>query len=388
MLSTLLVCRTAVGQTPAERPRIATGSIPPMPEVVWAPRPAAAIDTVATNLEIISKMEFAPDGRLFVAERPGRVRVVSASRELVEGAWVDLVERIYLSGESGLMGLALHPDFASEPYVYVMYSIQGVEGYPFDRVSRFRDGGGTAGREEVVLDSIPAARTEGNNRGGSIAFGPDGMLYLSVGDNFQRLAGDTDVLFGKILRVTPDGEVPADNPIPGSPVWAHGFRNVHGLAWDPGTAQLFVADHGPSGEDELRGYDRIIAVEKGRHHGWPDFAAAAGSPEFVDPMIVFEKAAPPGDLIFFDGALFLSVLGFSSEGGQDLVKIQLDGGASSPRAASIERWFNDAEGNSAYGRLRGLAVGPDGSLYVGTSNRDYRSDRRQGDDQILKLTPH
>lgn len=388
---TLAIASPAVAQVstnpqlPAELVPIERGSIPPIPAVTWHPEPAGvSIDTVAVNLEIISKIAVAPDGRLFVAERPGRLRVVDSGGSLVNAAWLNIVDNIYLSGESGLTGLALHPDFASQPYVYVMYSIQGVEGYPFDRVSRYREQNGAAGPEEVIVDSLPAAKTEGNNRGGHIAFGPDGMLYIGLGDNFQRRAGDPDTQLGKILRVTPEGDVPADNPTRGSRIWASGFRNPHGFAWNPATGQLFVADHGPTGEDNIRGYDRVIAVQKGGQHGWPDFAGAPGNAAYVDPIVVFEETTPPGDLVFHNGALYMTVLGFSSEGAQDLIRIELEGGAS-PRVSGVQRWFNDAEGNSLYGRLRGLAVGPDGSIYVGTSNRDYRSDRRGGDDKILKL---
>ena len=107
-------------------------------------------------------------------------------------------------------------------------------------------------------------------------------------------------------------------------------------------------------------------MQKGGHHGWPDFAGASGNDAYVDPMIVFETTTPPGDLLFHEGALYMTILGFASEGAQDLMRIELETGAA-PRAARIERWFNDAEGNSVFGRLRGIASGPDGSLYVGTS---------------------
>src|SRR5690606_11608052 len=145
------------------------------------------------------------------------IRTVSAEGELVEGAWLDVEEQAFYIGESGVMGIALDPDFAEDPWVYVMYSVLGVDGGPFDRVSRFREEGGKAGPEQILLDSLPSPQATANNRGGSLAFGPDGMLYISVGDHFrQDLAADPEDPHGSILRITPDGEVPADNPIPGN----------------------------------------------------------------------------------------------------------------------------------------------------------------------------
>jgi quinoprotein glucose dehydrogenase len=284
------------------------------------------------------------------------------------------------------MGLALHPQFATQPWVYVMYSVQGVEGGPYDRVSRYREAaGGGSGPEEIIVDSLPTTSAYGNNRGGSIAFGPDGMLYIAVGDYYQpNLTGDPSSKIGKILRVTPDGNVPADNPIPNSPVWASGFRNPRGLTWHQQTRQLFVADNGNARGDPVHFPDRIVAVQKGAFHGWGTAPAGATT---VQPFVTFDRPAPPGDLMFYKGDLYMTVLGFNSIGAQSLIKVTVNDPTNPTAAASVETWFADEAGKSTYGRLRAMAIGPDGALYVGTSSHDGRTmDRRNGDDQVIKIT--
>jgi quinoprotein glucose dehydrogenase len=157
------------------------------------------------------------------------------------------------------------------------------------------------------------------------------------------------------------------------------------MAWHPESGRMLVADHGPSGEFETYGYDRILVIEPGKHHGWPAVIGAAGREEYVDPILVFEAGAPPGDLAFFEGDLMMSTLGFSSTAGHALLRVRLESSGGTLRPVALERWFNDEQGNSVYGRLRGLAVGPDGALYIGTSNRDERSMRRDRADHIFRL---
>ncbi len=144
---------------------------------------------------------------------------------------------------------------------------------------------------------------------------------------------------------------------------------------------------------------RIIVLEEGRHHGWPAVVGAPGLPDYVDPFLTFAPAsAPPGDLIFYTGDLmpelkndlFVSILGFQAQDRQTLMRIRFEDDSDPTRPTALERWFNDEEGSSVYGRLRGLAVGPDGALYVGTSNHDGRQfveRHRELPDRILRITP-
>ena len=281
------------------------------------------------------------------------------------------------------MGLDLHPAFPEEPWVYVMYTEERADG-PVNRVVRWRDEGTRGTGKEVILDDLPAANT---HNGGRITFGPDGMLYVTIGDTGDaERSQELDDLRGSILRVTPSGEVPDDNPWPGNPIWAYGFRNAQGLAFHPETGALFVADHGPQARDQVH------VVEGGGNYGWPRVLGAAGVADYEDPLLEWDPAAPPGDLIFQNGELLFSTLR-----SQALIRIAFEEPAAPYRAARKVRWFAPrdlgdspmGESESRFGRLRAMAVGPDGALYLGTSNRDRgRGVIREGDDRIVRIAPN
>jgi glucose/arabinose dehydrogenase len=380
---------------------IIRGELPPMPEPTFHAEPAGVrVETVATNLVAVWAMQFAPDGRMFVSEREGRVRILRPDGTLDPEPWLDIANRVLFRGESGLMGLALHPRFPEEPWVYLMYTSLE-DDVRQNRISRFREVNGRAGQEEILMDGIPAQQTElASHSGGTLRFGPDGMLYAATGDVFEmHRSEDLDDVAGSVLRLTPEGTVPADNPFPGNPIWAYGLRNVHGIAWQPGTGAVFAADHGPTGEDGARFHDRVVVLEAGAHHGWPRVIGAAGLDEYVDPILTFVPAAPPGDILFYDadlmpqfrGDLFLSILGFQPAAAQALLRVRFQDPERPQVPTAMERWFNDGEGNSVHGRLRALTVGPDGSIYVGTSNLDGRQLARDTivpeDDRILRIVP-
>ena len=330
--------------------------------------PGILVEDWITGLEAPWSLVFLPDGSALVSERPGRVRLVSRDGALAPQPVLSV--ETARSGEGGLMGLALHPRFAENRLFYAM-ATERRPGGPVNRVLRYRLEGGRAYFDKTVLDAAPGARA---HNGGRIAFGPDGMLYIGTGEIWQaRLAQDMGSLAGKILRLTPDGGIPADNPFPGSPVWSLGHRNVQGLAWRPG-GDLFASEHGPSGEFGFGAYDEVNAIRPGGNYGWPLAVGAPGRPEWVDPVASWpRRTTPPSGMAFWDGAIMLATL--RSEA---LVRIVLD---EQGRATRIERWFA-----GRFGRLRDAVAGPDGALYVLTSNRDGRGSPRGGDDRILRIT--
>jgi glucose/arabinose dehydrogenase len=349
---------------------VATGGAPP-------PRPALAAqalraETVVDGLVAPWALAWAPDGRLFFTERPGRVRVVENGTLRPEPVAVLPASRS--TSEGGLLGLALAPDFAASGAFYVYYTYDTASG-PRNRVSLLRLGGdGQASEEAVILDGIPGAAI---HDGGRIAFGPDGKLYVGTGDATRRAAAqDPSTLNGKILRLNPDGSVPDDNPFPGLLTYSFGHRNVQGLAWRPGTGQLYAAEHGPTGENGWCCHDEINLIVPGGNYGWPQVIGIAGDRRYLDPVV--ESGAggwPPGGLAFApSGNLWLASLA----GGQLWRFVLTDDGA----AVADRQQLIAGE----YGRLRALALGPDGALYVATSNRDGRGRPGPGDDRILRLT--
>ena len=224
----------------------------------------------------------APDGRLFYAELfTGNIRIWQNGQ--LDPRPFATLENVSNHRESGFLGLALHPDFPQTPYVYAMYVVDDPEtGLPSgQRVVRFRDVNNVGQDYTVVLDNLPATTVIFHN-GGRIAFGPDGKLYLTIGDtDVPALAQDPTRLEGSILRYNPDGSIPDDNPIPGSPVYATGLRNVFGLAFHPGTGDLYATDNGPGG------FDEVNKIEAGHNYGWPTRMGAANREGFSDPIAVF-----------------------------------------------------------------------------------------------------
>jgi glucose/arabinose dehydrogenase len=323
---------------------------------------ASKVDVVVTGLEVPWALAFAPDGRLFVTERPGRIRVVTDGR--LEREPVATLS-VQASGESGLMGLALDPDFAGSGYLYVCYTTAKA-GRAVNRLARLTLREGRAGSERVLIDDMAAASIHDGCR---VKFGPDGKLYATMGDAAEAAhAQQRESLSGKILRINPDGTVPGDNPFPGSPVYSLGHRNPQGLAWD-GRGRLIEAEHGSSARDEIN------HVEPGRNYGWPEVRGQVGDRRFVDPIIESkEDTWAPSGIAILGGDLFVAALR-----GQRLLRMTL-----APDLGGVTRVETVLRG---YGRLRDVVVGPDHALYVTTSNRDGRGSPAADDDRILRVQP-
>ncbi len=334
---------------------------------------APQVTVYARGLEVPWQLVFAPDGRAFVTERAGRIRVIRAGR-LERDPVVQLP--VAPVGEGGLLGLALHPEFVRQPYVYVYYTYEA-DGLR-NRVERLREEGGRLVRDRVILDGIPGARI---HDGGRIAFGPDRMLYIGTGDAARReLAQDRSSLAGKILRITPDGEVPPENPFPRSPVYSLGHRNVQGLAWHPRTRQLYATEHGPSGE---RGFahDEVNLIRPGGNYGWPEvLCGAPHRPGFVEALACSgDETWAPSGATFVSRGVWREGLLVANLRGAHLRLFTLD--AEGTRVVRQERVL------AGFGRLRDVVEGPDGALYVLTSNRDGRGNPAPEDDRILRVVP-
>lgn len=301
------------------------------------------------------------DDRVFVTERDsGRVLEVGDGGATTEVRTFDVDP----SGEGGLLGLVAGPD-GERLYAYLTTGSD-------NRVVRFDPSADD--EPEVILAGIPAGSV---HDGGRLAFGPDGMLYVATGDAQEPAAAqDRGSLAGKILRVTPDGDVPDDNPFDGSPVWSLGHRNVQGLAFDA-DGRLFAPEFGPDRDDEVN------RIEAGADHGWPEVTGEAGVEGLTDPILVRQppEASWSGGVVLTDGAipqwegdLFVAALR-----GERLYRIPLQDGevAGDPEELYV----------GELGRLRDVTQAPDGSLWLLTNNRDGRGDPREGDDRIVRLGP-
>ncbi len=354
--------------------------------------PGYRLEPWVANLEAPWSLVFLPDGRALVSERPGRIRLVRdgklmdepyASFEVASGAAADPIASflsVFADGEGGLMGLAVHPDFPRSPYVYAMHTYSGPAGVR-NRIIRLRDEGNRGRFDRVILDGLPGWTF---HNGGRLAFGPDGMLYVTTGETFEaELAQDLSSPAGKILRLTPEGGVPADNPFPNSPVYSYGHRNPQGLGWEPGSGALFASEHGPTGDFGLAAYDEINVIRAGGNYGWPRAVGAPGLEGLVDPIFVWTtRAVPPAGLAFHEGDLFVAALG-----GGALVRIKVAPDNGAYTVSGVEHWFARGPDDAVLGRLRDVVEGPDGALYILSSNRDGRGAPRPGDDHIYRLVP-
>lgn len=376
ILFTLLLFFTLSSMTYAD---IDVGQVPQNVEDVFKTEvEGVTVEDWITNLEIPWELIFLPDSnRALVTERTGDIRLIE-NNNLKEEPYAEPDVRVI--GEGGLMGLAHHPAFPEEPYIYIMYTYRADNGSLYNRVTRLTDQGNYGDNEEVLLDQIPAGRV---HNGGRIAFGPDGKLYITTGDTWNRaIAQSMDNLAGKILRMNPDGTIPEDNPYDGSYIYSLGHRNPQGLAWHPETGHLFITDHGPSGEDGLHGRDRLKVIKPGGNYGWPNKIGYMEDTEYENPLIMWPQATPPAGLTFYNNELYIATLGSKA-----LINIKLNyKGEYNYQVESIERWFADGNYSGVYGRFRVVKEGPDGDLYLLTSNRDGRGNPRPQDDRIFRLS--
>lgn len=305
------------------------------------------LSNVTLNAESPVDIVFAPDGRLFFAElHTGEVRIIeNGNLRLEPFADLDVVNITDRYSEHGLLGLALDPDFAANGYVYTFISVPDGNGEPLkQQVLRFTEDDYTGVDQTVILDDLPIGNA--NHNGGRIAFGPDGKLYVSIGDTANPdSAQDPDDLRGKILRYNPDGTVPEDNPIPGNPMWALGVRNAFGLAFDS-AGVLWATENSDSGNDEV---NRI--VQRG-NYGWPEVTGLSGDTRFADPLAVSganESWAPTGIAIAPNGDIY-----FCSYSRGTLLRINAAG------RTQIGIGFQDTGNPCAYD----VEWGPDGALYL------------------------
>lgn len=377
----LASCADPGGGAPSRT--ITIGAAPAAPGPRSGPALVQSVTTIVTGLEIPWAVDLAPDGRLFVTERAGRVRIVrlqGSTATLQAEPWATLPARASANTERGLLGIALDPRFAQNGFVYLYYSYRGPGTTTLNRLVRMRDANGVGVEESVLLDGIPGSE---QHDGGRVRFGPDGKLYLTTGDGeVPGRAQDTSSPNGKILRLNADGSIPSDDPFPGSAAWSYGHRNVQGIAFHPDTGSLYETEHGPSGLVPLCCQDEVNRIERGKNYGWPAVTGQPHDARFVDPLTWSGRT----DTWAPSGATFLTHAGplrgsfiFATLRGRHLHRVVF--GPDGNSVLFEERLLADQ-----FGRLRDVFELPSGQLLVLTSNRDGRGGPLPADDRILLVT--
>ncbi|HEX8370241.1 MAG TPA: PQQ-dependent sugar dehydrogenase [Pyrinomonadaceae bacterium] len=373
----ILLCNFACAESDADFPKI-----PVSKEI-----PKFRVETVATNLEVVWSIVFAPDGRIFLTERPGRVRVIDKNGLIVQPFFT--VPEVEPSGESGLMGMTLHPDFTQNRFVYLAYAYRDGKGEQRVRVARYRETGETLSEAKTIIENIPASRYHAGTR---LRFGPDGKLYITTGDaTNQSEAQKLSTLAGKTLRLNDDGSVPPDNPFINQTgarpeIWTFGHRNAQGLDFQPETNLMFQTEHGPSLIDGVSlfkrsGGDEVNIVEKGKNYGWAKISHQMRRAGMETPLVEYSPAIAPASGMFYRGNLFPAFKGNFFIGalkGEMIIRLVLDGRRIISQDKLLEK---------QYGRIRDIAEAPDGSIYFSTSNRDGRGAATKEDDRLLRIVP-
>ena len=379
--------RSAV--SPSLPPPATTG---PAATVSPSPRPAASASAavgpgrvpsltdvvIQSGLSVPWDLAFAPDGRMFVTERAGTLLVFASGAPGAARLARVTVPQIAQNGESGLMGIALDPNFSANGFLYLCATRS--EGGTQNQILRYRQSGDALALDAVLVRGI---RAGGNHDGCRLRFGPDGKLWATMGETGNTaLAQDPNSLNGKVLRLNADGSVPGDNPILTGAVartlaYSTGHRNPQGIDFQPGTGTPFVIEHGENDDDEVN------VIQPGANYGWPIIHESGGAARgFIDPAwssgrVTFATSggafATGSAWGSWSGSLFVATL-------KDTTLRRLAVNGTSVTSAEILY-------RGTYGRLRAVLGGPDGALYLTTSNRDGRGSPVGADDRIVRIAP-
>ncbi len=334
------------------------------------------IDTLASNLTVPWQIVFLPDHTMLFTERPGQVRLYRNGK--LNEKPVLSVNDIKAETKTGLLGMAIHPAFNKNHFIYLAHNY-AENNHLWLRVVRYEFKNDTLIHPKTLIEQIPAAR---NHTGCRLIFGPDQKLYISTGDADQPvLAQDLKTYNGKILRLNDDGSVPSDNPFVKNDtarkeIWSYGHRNPQGFAFETGTNKFYDTEHGPTGGDEVN------IIEKGANYGWPVIHHQESKAGMKTPFLEYTPSIGPSEAVFYKGNAFPQLknnLLIACLRGESILRIEMDKG----KVIKQEVWLK-----KQYGRIRSIVVGPDGYLYISTSNFDMPESKGERPyDMILRLRP-
>ena len=319
------------------------------------------VTILAKNLDKPRAIAISND-RVFVTEKDGTIKVIQ-NNTLLESPLATLRGADVFDG--GLLGITLHPNFSSNHYMYVFLTYD--DGDLWNKILRITESENKLQNAEIILDKIPGSSF---TNGGFLKFGPDEKLYIGTGtvSAASHLPQDLGSLSGKILRLNDDGSIPDDNPFSNSPIYSLGHRNPQGMTWDD-DGNMFVAEFGPEKNDEIN------LILSGKNYGWPE-QQCSGNEDFEDAVLCFDPSIEPGGILFYSGDLidFESPFIMASMRAANLYQLDFEEGLSSQKSIL-----------SGIGRVRDVVQGPDGSLYVITSNTDGKGFPDSMDDKLLRI---
>jgi len=323
---------------------------------------SASVSILAENLDKPRAIAISGD-RIFVTEKDGLIRVIQDNSLLESPLAVFRSVNVF---DGGLLGIALHPNFLNNHYIYVFLTYEE-DGNLWNKILRITESENKLQDAETVFDKIPGSRF---TNGGFLKFGPDGKLYVGTGtiSDSSHLPQDLDSLSGKILRLNDDGTIPDDNPFSDSPVYSLGHRNPQGMTWDD-DGNMFLAEFGPEKNDEIN------LIQAGKNYGWPE-QQCSGNENFENAILCYDPSIEPGGILFYSGDKLDFEFPFilASMRTANLYQLDFEEGLSSQKSIL-----------SGIGRVRDVVQGSDGTLYVITSNTDGKGFPDRMDDKLLRI---
>jgi glucose/arabinose dehydrogenase len=350
-------------------PRLTAPGLPPPPSTLKSERHRFRLEIIAAALDTPWGIEFLPDGRLLVTDRVGLLRTVANG--MLDPVVIGGLPALWVRQDAGLMDVAVHPAYATNGWIYLSFVEPGGNqpGASTTKLIRARIRDHRLVDQQTIFQAPPDLYWDNNTHFGSrFVFDREGHLYYSLGDRGRRdLAQDLSSPYGKLHRVHDDGQAPVDNPFVDQPgalktIWTYGHRNPQGLAFHPATGELWVAEHGPRGGDELN------VIVKGRNYGWPvithgiDYDGTAistmSAKEGMEPPVVqWTPTIAPAGIAFYTADRFpgwKDHLLLTALSGQHLRRLEIANG----RVTHQEVLFK------GHGRVRDVKVGPDGYVYL------------------------
>ena len=336
---------------------------PPLPEPIVQNVSTESVEIVATHFEKPWAIAFADD-RIFVSEKSGKVRVITESGVL-DSPLITLHTPEIFGG--GLLGITTHPNFSDNHFLYAYYTYEENEKL-WNKIIKITEEDSKAIQVITILDKIPGSAF---SNGGVIKFGPDGKLYVGTGSvsDSSNESQNLDSLTGKILRLNDDGTIPSDNPFSESFVFSYGHRNPTGFAWNE-QGKMYAAESGPTKNDEIN------LIKSGQNYGWPEVQCHSDNDSFENPVECFDPGLEPGGMIFYSGDKLDigSTMILASQKATNLFKVEIN-----DDGVNLDRIL------SGVGRIRDVAQGPDGYVYILTTNTDGKAFPAPDDDKLLRI---